>query len=303
MFSQCCPLSTERVCAIQGSPAIVIEAIKAVLDIILSTQIKQEVKLYDPHNFDIYSVNEYGGFIDPGSTSAYRNAGRNFFAGPLGMSNKRVGLKLNEMWDRNSMQAPLSSLQGLPQQAKSWSRMNQMPYNSSSFGADRRGMPSATASSQSYQRWLWAGNDHLRHSAQPHHHTNPSSSMMPLADGAPYWSDVIPSQDKLGHNSQLAHQIPQTWGPNSFSNKSNLVNLDYNMIVDDDGSSHASLSVPNSVAGAIIGKGGSRIRTVRRDSGADISIENETGTGKKRVITIRGTPPQVRLAYEMLQRR
>jgi len=49
--------------------------------------------------------------------------------------------------------------------------------------------------------------------------------------------------------------------------------------------------------------GGNRIRNVRRDSGADISIEKCSGLSKDRVITIRGTPPQVRLAYEMLQRR
>lgn len=57
------------------------------------------------------------------------------------------------------------------------------------------------------------------------------------------------------------------------------------------------------MAGAIIGKGGNRIRTVRRDSGAEIAIENASGQARERVITIKGTQPQVRMAYTMLQRR
>lgn len=57
------------------------------------------------------------------------------------------------------------------------------------------------------------------------------------------------------------------------------------------------------MAGAIIGKGGNRIRTVRRDSGAEIAIDNSNGQSRDRIITIKGTQPQVRMAYTMLQRR
>lgn len=57
------------------------------------------------------------------------------------------------------------------------------------------------------------------------------------------------------------------------------------------------------MAGAIIGKGGNRIRIVRRDSGADISIDNGTGPGTDRTVLIKGSQDQVRMAYSMLHRR
>ena len=68
-----------------------------------------------------------------------------------------------------------------------------------------------------------------------------------------------------------------------------------------DGSAAASLTVPNNVAGAIIGKGGNRIRNVRRDSGAEVTIDN-TEAGGDRTILIRGGHPQVQAALSMLQR-
>jgi poly(rC)-binding protein 2/3/4 len=75
-----------------------------------------------------------------------------------------------------------------------------------------------------------------------------------------------------------------------------------NLVENQDGSASATLTVPNNVAGAIIGKGGNRIRVVRRDSGADISIDNGTGPGTDRTVLIKGTQDQVRMAYSMLQR-
>ena len=302
VFSQCCPLSTERVCAIQGTPAIVIDAIKAILDIIFSTQIKGTIKLYDPYNYDIYSVNEYGGFTDPGTPNAYRNANRNYL-GPPEISNKGGGMELNDVWDRNTRHGHFHSAQILTPQTKSWSRMNTLTYNPSPVVGERRDLTSATTS-HSYQRWILPRTDHFRHSAQSYHHADPNSAMMSAGDRAPYWSDVIPGQEKLfGHNSQMTHQMSQGWAPNSYTKKSNMISSDCNIMINLDGTSQTSLLVPNSVAGAIIGQGGCRIRNVRRDSGADVSIENGTLPGKKRVITIKGTAPQVRIAYEMLQRR
>lgn len=73
VFSQCCPMSTERICAIQGNSKVVIDAIKTVLDIILASPIKGPVKLYDPFNFDVYAAPDYGGYTDPGPSGAFRH--------------------------------------------------------------------------------------------------------------------------------------------------------------------------------------------------------------------------------------
>ena len=57
------------------------------------------------------------------------------------------------------------------------------------------------------------------------------------------------------------------------------------------------------VAGAIIGKGGNRIRSVRQNSGADISIDSAVGPGNERIITIKGTQQQIHFAHQMLRKR
>lgn len=75
-------------------------------------------------------------------------------------------------------------------------------------------------------------------------------------------------------------------------------------VIQEDGDTTTSISVPNSLAGAIIGKAGIRIKRVRQESGATITIDNPTGhNGKERLITIKGTAKQVRYAYTLLQNR
>lgn len=76
VFSQCCPQSTERVVAVQGQVQTVIHAIRVVLDVIVATNIKGAVKLYDPFNFDAYGAAEYGGFGDPALVTGRSSGGR-----------------------------------------------------------------------------------------------------------------------------------------------------------------------------------------------------------------------------------
>jgi heterogeneous nuclear ribonucleoprotein K len=61
------------------------------------------------------------------------------------------------------------------------------------------------------------------------------------------------------------------------------------------------VTIPKDLAGAIIGKGGTRIRKIRSDSGADITIDEPIQGSNDRIITITGNPDQVHLAQYFLQ--
>ncbi|XP_073988301.1 heterogeneous nuclear ribonucleoprotein K isoform X2 [Rhodnius prolixus] len=61
------------------------------------------------------------------------------------------------------------------------------------------------------------------------------------------------------------------------------------------------VTIPKDLAGAIIGKGGSRIRRVRSESGAEITIDEPLPGSNDRVITIKGSPDQIQLAQYLLQ--
>lgn len=57
------------------------------------------------------------------------------------------------------------------------------------------------------------------------------------------------------------------------------------------------------LAGAIIGKGGTRIRQIRLDSGAGITIDEPLPGSNDRIITITGSPNQIQMAQYLLQQR
>ncbi|XP_026287837.1 heterogeneous nuclear ribonucleoprotein K isoform X1 [Frankliniella occidentalis] len=61
------------------------------------------------------------------------------------------------------------------------------------------------------------------------------------------------------------------------------------------------VTIPKDMAGAIIGKGGSRIRKIRMDSGASITIDEPAEGSNDRVITICGAPNQIQMAQYLLQ--
>jgi heterogeneous nuclear ribonucleoprotein K len=61
------------------------------------------------------------------------------------------------------------------------------------------------------------------------------------------------------------------------------------------------VSIPNQLAGAIIGKGGMRIQKIRLDSGAQITIDELQPGATDRIINITGTPDQIQNAQYLLQ--
>lgn len=61
------------------------------------------------------------------------------------------------------------------------------------------------------------------------------------------------------------------------------------------------VTIPKDLAGAVIGKGGGRIRRIRNDSQAFIQIDEALPGSSDRIITITGTPKQIQSAQYMLQ--
>ncbi|KAH3842352.1 hypothetical protein DPMN_115849 [Dreissena polymorpha] len=61
------------------------------------------------------------------------------------------------------------------------------------------------------------------------------------------------------------------------------------------------VTIPKDMAGAIIGKGGSRIMEIRRQSDAQIVIDEALPGSNDRIITITGTEEQIQNAQYLLQ--
>ncbi|ESN91616.1 hypothetical protein HELRODRAFT_189742 [Helobdella robusta] len=63
----------------------------------------------------------------------------------------------------------------------------------------------------------------------------------------------------------------------------------------------SQVSIPKSLAGAILGKGGSRIKQVQQESGTRIKMDEASVDSDDRIITIVGTPEQIMYAQYLLQ--
>jgi len=61
------------------------------------------------------------------------------------------------------------------------------------------------------------------------------------------------------------------------------------------------VTIPNEVAGAIIGPGGQRIRKIRSDSTADVQVAEPEPGSSERIITISGTKDAIQTAQYLLQ--
>ena len=71
---------------------------------------------------------------------------------------------------------------------------------------------------------------------------------------------------------------------------------------DDNGEQETTqVTIPKDMAGAIIGPGGSRIRGIRSDSKASITIDEPVQGSNERIITITGSQRQIQTAQFLLQ--
>ncbi|XP_065059940.1 heterogeneous nuclear ribonucleoprotein K-like isoform X2 [Rhopilema esculentum] len=77
----------------------------------------------------------------------------------------------------------------------------------------------------------------------------------------------------------------------------------YTDFQDPSGQQTTQVTIPKDLAGAIIGRGGERIRSIRQRSGADIKIEEPDPNIKDRVITIKGNEEQIQYAQFLMQQR
>ncbi|XP_022112865.2 heterogeneous nuclear ribonucleoprotein K isoform X1 [Pieris rapae] len=211
IFSSPAPQSTERVVQLVGSGEAIAAGIREVLELIRQVPIRGAVQNYDPHNYDDFYAEEYGGFGN-------------------GQDNGR---------------GPPS--RGPP------SRGPRMPPGNR--GPPPRGPP-------------------MSRNGPP---------QRPFNDGSGPRGNFGPPRGNFSGGSGFNRGSPNFGNNNSQQETTTQV------------------TIPKDLAGAIIGKAGSRIRKIRADSGASIEIAEPLPGASDRVITISGTPHRIQIAQYLLQ--
>lgn len=290
VYSQCCPESTERVVSMQGKPHTVVNCIASIIELLESAPPKGFSNLYDPNNFDEYYAQEYGGFTSVeggmaprrgGLAGAGGGGGRGLmgrggrgggrpglgmagdFPPPMGGAPPRGGGLLGRGGPRGGMGGGMRSPDG----------MGSGPQRGGGLlgrgGGGGRGRGGDGFSFDRPERGGGMGGG------------RGGGGMPSLGGGAGSMGGGMASLgDNFASDSMSGNQGMM------FGNQSTTT---------------TQVSIPKDLAGAIIGKGGSRIRQIRQESGAGITIDEAQPGSTDRIITITGAQDQIQNAQYLLQ--
>ncbi|KAK7867671.1 hypothetical protein R5R35_011552 [Gryllus longicercus] len=238
IFSNCCPQSTDRVCQISGRPNTCIESIKEIVELIKTSPMKGMNSPYDPHNYDDYYAQEYGGYGDQESKAR---------GGPM----------------RGGMGPP-------PMGGRGGGRFGGLGGNMGPGGPPPRGGPRGGMGGP----------------------PPPPGGMGPGAPGPRGVGNFGANRGGFGGAANgMMNSNAMNMGNNNNGGQNPMLG----------GKNTTQVTIPKDLAGAIIGKGGARIRKIRSDSGAGITIDEPLAGSTDRIITITGTPNQIQMAQYLLQ--
>ncbi|GJQ76519.1 putative RNA binding protein [Trypoxylus dichotomus] len=255
IFSNWAPQSTDRIIQIVGEPAKCIDTIREVITLIKTNPIKGPVSPYDPHNYDDYYADEYGGY---GNNTNDRRGGPRSSAGPR---DRDGGGRFN-----SNNRGPPPSQRG-PMGGGFHDRgMGGPPSSRGNFNGPPRGLNGVGPFDNQRNNGWGSG---------------------PLNGGS--GGNLMNQGPMMGGSGGGGGGGMSMGGGNNQGN-----GMSPNKTT-------TQVTIPKDLAGAIIGKGGGRIRKIRQDSGAGITIDEPLPGSNDRIITITGLPNQIQMAQYLLQ--
>lgn len=271
IFSNIAPQSTDRIAQVVGTEDQCLKALNDIIGLIKGTPIKGPVHNYDPHNYDDMYADEYGGYgAGGGGGAAGGNGGA---AGGGGFRNGRNsgggagGFDRRERFDDRRGGAAGGNGAG-----RGYDR-----------GTDRRGGAGAAGGGSGLREREfinpWAPN--VNGNQMGGGNFTGGNGLGMGAMGTMGATGNMPTMNNMGNGNMTG-----AFGGNNG-----------NM----DNKTSTQVTIPKDLAGAIIGKGGGRIRRIRNESNAFIQIDEALPGSTDRIITITGTPKEIQAAQYMLQ--
>ncbi|XP_065160695.1 heterogeneous nuclear ribonucleoprotein K-like isoform X2 [Atheta coriaria] len=295
IFSICAPQSTDRIIQINGQDFQCINAIQEIIKLTKTTPIKGIVNQYNPHNYDEFYADEYGGFGcgGGGNGSGVQGDMRRGAGGGPSRGGRGGGPRNGDRFNNR----PPPPRGGPPPMGNNFNDRGPMGpgpgpmHNRGSFG----GPPPPP-------RGMNGGGGGMNGGPPPFERNNGWSNGPPPppingAGNGNMMNQMPPNMMQgggMGNNNQQQSMGGNGGGPGGMPQGGNNGS---------NGGSKTStqVTIPKDLAGAIIGKGGSRIRKIRQDSGAGITIDEPLPGSNDRIITITGNPNQIQMAQYLLQ--
>ncbi|XP_058457524.1 heterogeneous nuclear ribonucleoprotein K-like isoform X2 [Malaya genurostris] len=263
IFSNIAPQSTDRIAQVVGSEEQCLRALNEIIALIKGTPIKGPVHNYDPHNYDDVYADEYGGYGAGGGGGGGNGGFRNGRgAGDGGSGGGRFDQR-DRFDDRRGG-------------GRGYDRGNDRGGNRGGGMTDR----------EFINPWAPNVNDNQM--------------------GGGNFGGGGGSRNGLGLSNLGGMNFGGSGGNiTSLGSLGNLSNGNMGGFGGNNGNmdnkSSTQVTIPKDLAGAIIGKGGGRIRRIRNESNAFIQIDEALPGSSDRIITITGTPKEIQAAQYMLQ--
>lgn len=300
VYSQCAPESTERVVAVQGKPHTVVNCVATIMDLLETAPPKGFNNPYDPHNFDEYYAQEYGGFtsLEAGGVGMgrqnrdgrdSRGMGRGGRGGGMGRGSRGMGSDfgglggrgggLGGRGGRSGMGGGLGGLGG---------------GLGGGMGGGIRGGGGAMGGRGGSSGSRGRGMDNYNQSR---------GGMVGSGGGSSGGMGGLSSlTGGLGGNQgNMGGGMSGGMGGGADNFASDTMGGNQGMMFGNQQTTTTQVSIPKDLAGAIIGKGGCRIRQIRQESGAGITIDEAQPGSNDRIITITGNQDQIQNAQYLLQ--
>ncbi|XP_066253621.1 heterogeneous nuclear ribonucleoprotein K homolog isoform X1 [Euwallacea similis] len=332
IFSNPAPQSTDRVIQIIGDAAKCIDTLREVLTLIKQSPIKGAVNPYDPHNYDEFYANEYGGWGGQqqgggGGGGGGRDRDGSNFGGNRGgppSGGPRGGPPRSGPRDGpRGGPGPRDGPRGGPGAPRSGPGLRDSPFGGgnkggvgSRFGGDSG--PSAPPSLRA-----GGGGGGFGNRSGPGNRDTSFGNRNSFGDrnnfgsgggggsgsgnhggGGPFGTGRQNNGSSFDRNGWGGSGGPFSQPPPSYNGSPPNASsgpIGLGGATGPGGLTSTQVTIPTDLAGAIIGKGGGRIRKIRNDSGAGITIDEPLPGSNDRIITISGTANQIQMAQYLLQ--
>ncbi|KAH9512041.1 hypothetical protein DERF_010454 [Dermatophagoides farinae] len=359
VYSECCPQSTERVCAVTGPIDIVTNAVGIILNLIRTFPIKGPNQLYNPAHFDPFMSLRYGGFGETtaGPLTSGPHCTQQSVHPPPPVSHHEPS-RTNSIFTPPPIPPPPPTQYHHPappihhphahhHHAHPHPHHHHNPFSSPSATGSRHlsTLTNGPPPSQTHHHHLM---DHGRSpsdfgatspsflaaaaaAAHHHHHWPQAANTCPAAGSSGVGGGRMatiraaavaaaaagnsgPLTDVFGTTSD----DPFRWITDAKHYDTNrLQNTlmkrdDVSFIINPNGTAISTIKVNHKVVGAIIGRGGNRIKEIRIKTQADISIDQmkssggggggntSSSAGSTRSITVKGLYNDVQAAVSMI---
>ncbi|XP_044020677.1 heterogeneous nuclear ribonucleoprotein K-like isoform X1 [Aphidius gifuensis] len=296
IYSNCCPHSSDRVISICGKPSTCMDCIRELVATIKTSPLKGVNNPYDPHNYDDFYAEEYGGYGSGDGQGGKQGGG---FGGPGGPG--RGGQGGQGMPPRRDMRGgpPPDMNRGFPSMPP---RGGPRGGGGGGGGGGMSGPPdrgyggNPRGGGGGYDGGRGGGGGGGGGGGYGGNRGGP-----PPFGGGNYdnngWGMQGNAPNGLGGGGGGGGGGNSGMGgpPMGGNNQGNQGNMGGG------NKTSTQVTIPKDLAGAIIGKGGARIRKIRSDSGAGIIIDEPLPGSNDRIITITGQANQIQMAQYLLQ--